>query len=157
MRDHQAYLRYLEAASAPGPLARTTSVHKVVRDESHRTRFLAVEGDDVVKKEEHSRSSTRKRHVLHLNDKERSLTNFRTTKEMLGAMLDAMVGHRYLHEDVGKLHGDISPGTIFMNEHGRGRLVDWEHSKYGEEMTRMIKRLQDSIAASRLGARDRLS
>ncbi|KAI5115468.1 hypothetical protein M0805_008050, partial [Coniferiporia weirii] len=59
----------------------------------------------------------------------RDLTSFRSTKEMLTAVTDAMEAHGKAYEDAGVLHCDISPGNIMITEDGRGILIDWDLSE----------------------------
>ncbi|KAI5116111.1 hypothetical protein M0805_001981 [Coniferiporia weirii] len=59
----------------------------------------------------------------------RDLTSFRSTKEMLTAIADAMEAHGKAYEDAGILHRDISPGNIMITEDGEGFLIDWDLAK----------------------------
>ncbi|KAI5116114.1 hypothetical protein M0805_001984 [Coniferiporia weirii] len=59
----------------------------------------------------------------------RDLTSFRSTKEMLTAVTDAMEAHGKAYEDAGVLHCDVSPENILITEDGRGILIDWDLSE----------------------------
>ncbi|KAI5115296.1 hypothetical protein M0805_008202 [Coniferiporia weirii] len=66
---------------------------------------------------------------LVLGTVDRDLISFRSTKEMLTAVTDAMEAHGKAYEDAGVLHCDISPGNILITEDGRGILIDWDLSE----------------------------
>ncbi|KAI5120905.1 hypothetical protein M0805_003005, partial [Coniferiporia weirii] len=63
----------------------------------------------------------------------RDLLSFRSTKELLTAVMDAMEAHGKAYEDAGILHRDISPGNIMITKDGRGFLIDWDLSKEVDE------------------------
>ncbi|KAI0364494.1 hypothetical protein BV20DRAFT_974429 [Pilatotrama ljubarskyi] len=46
----------------------------------------------------------------------RALVDYEDTRELVSIMLDAVVAHRHLYEDVGVVHGDINPNTIVICE-----------------------------------------
>ncbi|KAH7884228.1 hypothetical protein F5I97DRAFT_1957019 [Phlebopus sp. FC_14] len=58
----------------------------------------------------------------------RSLTTFRSTKELTQAVLHALEAHRAAHDLVRILHRDISSGNIILTEDG-GVLIDWDLCK----------------------------
>ncbi|ESK81051.1 other 1 protein kinase, partial [Moniliophthora roreri MCA 2997] len=58
----------------------------------------------------------------------RPLSEFRTTKELVTALRDALQAHTEAYRR-GILHRDISIGNILINEDGGGLLIDWEFSK----------------------------
>ncbi|KAH7887107.1 hypothetical protein F5I97DRAFT_1106621 [Phlebopus sp. FC_14] len=66
----------------------------------------------------------------------RKLTTFKSTKELVQALLDALSAHWAAYEVAKILHRDISSGNIIITEDGRGLLIDWDLSKSLEELKR---------------------
>uniref|UniRef100_A0A0W0G8T5 Fungal-type protein kinase domain-containing protein n=1 Tax=Moniliophthora roreri TaxID=221103 RepID=A0A0W0G8T5_MONRR len=58
----------------------------------------------------------------------RPLSKFRTTKELVTALRDALQAHTEAYRK-GILHRDISIGNILISENGGGLLIDWEFGK----------------------------
>ncbi|KAI5115959.1 hypothetical protein M0805_002678 [Coniferiporia weirii] len=58
----------------------------------------------------------------------RELTSFKSTREMLTAIMDAIEAHGKAYE-AGILHRDISIGNIMITHDGRGMLIDWDLAK----------------------------
>ncbi|SZF01177.1 unnamed protein product [Blumeria hordei] len=63
----------------------------------------------------------------------RSLKSCRSLREFLSCILDAIIGHRDLYNDVKVLHGDVSAGNIILtkpDENGKseGTLIDLDMS-----------------------------
>ncbi|KAH8916853.1 hypothetical protein BT69DRAFT_1227752, partial [Atractiella rhizophila] len=62
----------------------------------------------------------------------RSLADFRTERELVVAVRDALMAHKEAFEKTGILHRDISAGNIVLNaadaDEG-GFLIDWESAK----------------------------
>ncbi|EEB99899.1 hypothetical protein MPER_00299, partial [Moniliophthora perniciosa FA553] len=56
------------------------------------------------------------------------LNAFRTTKELVTALRDALQAHTEAYRQ-GILHRDISIGNILISENGGGLLVDWDFSR----------------------------
>lgn len=98
---------------------------------------------------------------LNLNEsgEERTLTQMETLGEAFDVLKDVVKGawshishnlKRYrntistvltdTYRDVQKIHGDISPNTIFRNKHGQGVLVDWDHNNWMREILRTYVR-----------------
>lgn len=78
----------------------------------------------------------------------RDLTSFRSSRELLTAVQNAMRGmpdvksvrsahecflsilaHKEAYSEAGILHCDISPGNILISFDNRGVLIDWDHAK----------------------------
>ncbi|KAI5115007.1 hypothetical protein M0805_008182, partial [Coniferiporia weirii] len=55
----------------------------------------------------------------------REITSFRSSREMLIAIMDAIEAHGKAYE-AGILHRDISIGNIMITHDGRGMLIDWD-------------------------------
>ncbi|KZV72410.1 hypothetical protein PENSPDRAFT_363030 [Peniophora sp. CONT] len=55
----------------------------------------------------------------------RPLSMFRSTRELVSAVCDAVQAHTSAYE-VGVIHRDISQGNILIDKDGRGMLIDWE-------------------------------
>ncbi|KAI5115328.1 hypothetical protein M0805_009203 [Coniferiporia weirii] len=62
----------------------------------------------------------------------RDLTSFKSSREMLTAIMDAIEAHGKAYE-AGILHRDISIGNIMITHDGRGMLIDWDLAKPVDE------------------------
>ncbi|KAI5115958.1 hypothetical protein M0805_002677 [Coniferiporia weirii] len=62
----------------------------------------------------------------------RELTSFKSSREMLTAIMDAIEAHGKAYE-AGILHRDISIGNIMITHDGRGMLIDWDLAKPVDE------------------------
>ncbi|KAI5116676.1 hypothetical protein M0805_003317 [Coniferiporia weirii] len=96
---------------------------------SHRT--ITQLFDD--KQWAHRGDSRRKMHCyvhyrLVLGVVGRDLSGFKSTKEMITAIKDAIIAHGAAYE-AGILHSDISVGNIMISRDGRGLLIDWDLAK----------------------------
>ncbi|KAF9474199.1 hypothetical protein BDN70DRAFT_842624 [Pholiota conissans] len=63
----------------------------------------------------------------------RSLTTFKSTKELVTAVFDAIKAHDQIYK-LGILHRDISVGNILILPNGRGILIDFDLCKRVEEL-----------------------
>ncbi|PPQ88412.1 hypothetical protein CVT25_011291 [Psilocybe cyanescens] len=84
---------------------------------------------------------------LNLNEsgEERTLTQMETLGEAFDVLKDVV---KDTYRDVQKIHGDISPNTIFRNKHGQGVLVDWDHNNWMREILRTYREILRSNKAA---------
>ncbi|PPQ88410.1 hypothetical protein CVT25_011289 [Psilocybe cyanescens] len=79
--------------------------------------------------------------TLNDNGEERPIYNFKNAKQFLSVMRDARewkyIAHKHLYEDAKKIHGDISPNTMFIDANGNGVLVDWDHNPVASNFFRI--------------------
>ncbi|KAH7921265.1 hypothetical protein BV22DRAFT_1096760 [Leucogyrophana mollusca] len=60
----------------------------------------------------------------------RELTTFKSTRELVIALSDAVEAHMHAYEDAGILHRDIRVGNIILRNDGTGGLlIDWDICK----------------------------
>ncbi|PPQ78945.1 hypothetical protein CVT25_002396 [Psilocybe cyanescens] len=57
------------------------------------------------------------------------LEEFKDVKELLTTFSDAIQVHSKAYDHARILHGNINPGNIMIDQHGRGLLIDWDLSK----------------------------
>ncbi|KAF9489175.1 hypothetical protein BDN71DRAFT_1512378 [Pleurotus eryngii] len=59
----------------------------------------------------------------------RDLRTFRTARDLVSYLSDAMEAHQKAYEVLGTLHGDVSPENILIMVETRGILMDWDCSR----------------------------
>ncbi|KAF9471980.1 hypothetical protein BDN70DRAFT_938537 [Pholiota conissans] len=68
----------------------------------------------------------------------RDLTSYRSTKELVTAMRDAMIAHDQILR-AGIIHRDISVGNILIIDNGRGILIDFDLCKLFEDTKKQAR------------------
>ncbi|KZV77363.1 hypothetical protein PENSPDRAFT_730648 [Peniophora sp. CONT] len=64
----------------------------------------------------------------------RPLRDFESTRQLAVSMCDAVEAHAAAY-DAGVIHRDISGGNILIDEKGHGMLIDWELSRFTNDMS----------------------
>ncbi|KAI0292370.1 kinase-like domain-containing protein [Multifurca ochricompacta] len=59
----------------------------------------------------------------------KSLSTFKSTRQLCEVIRDAIVAHSAAYERAQILHRDVSAGNILITEEGTGMLIDWDLSK----------------------------
>ncbi|KAF9470862.1 hypothetical protein BDN70DRAFT_769812, partial [Pholiota conissans] len=74
----------------------------------------------------------------------RDLASFRSTKELVTAIHDAVVAHKQVLEKGDIMHRDISVGNILILDTGRGILIDFDLCKRLEDMKKEARATERS-------------
>ncbi|KAG1898025.1 uncharacterized protein F5891DRAFT_1240372 [Suillus fuscotomentosus] len=56
----------------------------------------------------------------------RELSTFRSTRELVNAVADALEAHEDAYHKAGILHRDVSVGNLIVTDDGEGLLIDWD-------------------------------
>ncbi|KAF9520319.1 hypothetical protein BS47DRAFT_1335924 [Hydnum rufescens UP504] len=105
-------------------------------------------GNDVAgqttRTQDHSSGSVEKfqHYRMALGDVGRPLTSFRSSRELVNAIADAMEGHQDAFERANILHRDISVGNILIKDDGRGMLIDWDLSVNNSDPVSAARRMK---------------
>ncbi|KAF9474211.1 hypothetical protein BDN70DRAFT_776044, partial [Pholiota conissans] len=98
-------------------------------DLNHRTRAQECVGEAWARLGTKRPFRTYQHYRLALGVVGRDLESFKSTKELVTAVRDAVVAHSQIYERVKILHGDISVGNIMILPNGRGILIDFDLCK----------------------------
>ncbi|KAH9486316.1 hypothetical protein JR316_0000380 [Psilocybe cubensis] len=66
------------------------------------------------------------KHKLVLQERAKTIVEFRDVRELLNAFSDAIIAHGKAHDKAQILHRDIAPGNIMIRCDGHGVLLDWD-------------------------------
>ncbi|KAI0750208.1 hypothetical protein C8Q80DRAFT_1233151 [Daedaleopsis nitida] len=148
--DHAAYMEGQRSTSAPATLPRVSIVDGREMSASasarshplpfpqHQTFSWAVACN--VERSYRERSHMR----FIVTDVGRPITRFKTTRELILAMRDAIIGHRQAYELAGVLHRDVSVGNILIVDNPEpglsytGFLHDFDYSSVVEELEDLL-------------------
>lgn len=64
----------------------------------------------------------------------RPLETFKNSEQLIDLIYQAFLAHKQAWLSANVLHRDISPGNILINHDGTALLVDWDLSKYREDL-----------------------
>ncbi|THH33086.1 hypothetical protein EUX98_g1138 [Antrodiella citrinella] len=68
------------------------------------------------------------------------LNTFRSSRELVQAIRDAMFAVIGVYKKYNRLHRDVSAGNIMLGQDGRGLMNDWDHSRrLLEELTKLLQ------------------
>ncbi|KAG2746623.1 hypothetical protein P692DRAFT_20679435, partial [Suillus brevipes Sb2] len=56
----------------------------------------------------------------------RELSTFRSTRELVSVVADALEAHEEAYHKAGILHRDVSVGNLIVTDDGEGLLIDWD-------------------------------
>ncbi|KAF7437507.1 hypothetical protein PC9H_004348 [Pleurotus ostreatus] len=76
-------------------------------------------------------------HFIILETIGRDLKMFRSARELVSSMADAMEAHQLAYDELHILHRDISAGNILIStdKPDRGILIDWDHCIFMDNLT----------------------
>ncbi|KAG9223402.1 hypothetical protein CCMSSC00406_0007589 [Pleurotus cornucopiae] len=76
-------------------------------------------------------------HSIFLTTIGRNLKMFRSARELVSCMADAMEAHQLAYDELHILHRDISAGNILIStdKPDRGILIDWDHCIFMDNLT----------------------
>ncbi|KAL4261100.1 Fungal-type protein kinase domain-containing protein [Pleurotus pulmonarius] len=76
-------------------------------------------------------------HFIFLTTIGRNLKMFRSARELVSCMADAMEAHQLAYDELHILHRDISAGNILIStdKPDRGILIDWDHCIFMDNLT----------------------